>query len=323
MPLLRKKRLFGAGVGAGVLGALFLAIRYAVRPVTKSRVPDTISPAIFRTKVLHTSLGQIVYHESGTGPTLLFIHGVCPGASSYEWSKVYPEFTVSHRVLAPDLIGFGESARPDRNVSATDYAKALGEFLRGTCDEPVTIIASGLGAGLSIQLASQHPEVVRKLILWMPTGLTELGDEVSMGRRLASMAPMLHRFMYRNYESSKAAIRAWIVARGFSDESKITEETVDVYTTCAQQYGAEHAIRNLYSGRLNVNLEQRLPMLSQPVTFIWPENLDTELAARLQALAKGSRMILGPKLSQLGAVEGAPEMAALLAEELEPGLKVV
>jgi pimeloyl-ACP methyl ester carboxylesterase len=322
----RKKRLFGAGLGAGLLGAAFLTLRYALRPVTKARVPDAISPAIFRTKALHTSLGQVVYHESGTGPTLMFIHGICPGASSYEWSKVYPQFTGSHRVLAPDLIGFGESARPDANLTSTDYARSMAEFIRGTCDEPVTIVASGLGAGLSVLLATQHPEVVKHLVLWMPTGLTELGmREVSMGRRLASMAPVAHRFLYRNYESTRAAVRGWLVLHGFTDASRISEETVDVYATCAQQYGAEHAIRNLYAGRLNVDLEGRLALVSQPVTLLWPEQeaAQAELPARLQGLARGSRLRIAPRFSQLAAVEGAVEIAALLAEELDPGPKVV
>jgi len=328
MALRRKKRLFGAGLGAGLLGAVFLALRYAVRPVTKARVPDTISPAIFRTKALHTSVGQVVYHESGSGPTLMFIHGICAGASSYEWSKVYPLFTGSHRVLAPDLIGFGESARPDANLTAADYVRSLAEFIRGTCDAPVTIVASGLGGGLSVLLASQHPEVVKQLVLWMPTGLTEFGvRQVSMGRRMAAMAPVVHRFMYRNYESSRAAVRGWLVMHGFADASRITDETVEVYATCAQQYGAEHAIRNLYAGRLNVDLEARLQTLSQPVTLLWPEQPQEagslEMPARLQGLTKGSRLRLAPRLSQLAAVEGAAEMAALLAEELDPSLKVV
>src|SRR5215210_1514715 len=118
-------RLVGMGLGAGLLGAMFVALKYAVRPASKSPLPDAISPAVFRTKVLHTSLGQIVYHECGSGPTLVFVHGVWPGASSYEWSKVYPQFTATHRVLAPDLIGFGESARPDKNIGAADYARSL------------------------------------------------------------------------------------------------------------------------------------------------------------------------------------------------------
>lgn len=323
----RKRRLFGASLGAGLLGAILLALRYAVRPVTKAPVPDTISPAIFRTKVLHTSLGQVVYHESGSGPALVFVHGICTGASSYEWSKVYPQFTGSHRVLAPDLIGFGESARPDANLTATDYARSLAEFIRGTCDQPVALVASGLGAGLSVLLASQHPEVVRQLVLWMPTGLKEAGAQrVSAGRRLASQAPLVHRFIYRNYESGRAAVRSWLTSYGFVDGSRITDETVEVYATCAQQYGAEHAIRNVYAGRLNVDLEARLPMLSQPVTFLWPEQpqgVPAELPARLQGLSKGSRLLHLPGLSQLAAVEGASEISAILAEELDPGPKLM
>ena len=63
----RQKKLIGMGLGAGLVGAMFVALKYAVRPATKSRVPDTISPSVFRTKVLHTSIGQIVYHECGSG----------------------------------------------------------------------------------------------------------------------------------------------------------------------------------------------------------------------------------------------------------------
>jgi pimeloyl-ACP methyl ester carboxylesterase len=261
----RKKGLFGAGLGAGLLGAIFLALRFAVRPVTKARVPDAISPAIFRTKALHTSLGQMVYHESGAGPSLIFIHSICPGASSYEWSKVYPQFTATHRVLAPDLIGFGESARPDANLPAADYARSLAEFVRGACEGPVILVASGLGAGLSVLLATQHPEMVSQLLLWMPTGIAEPGRRrIPLARRLSSLTPLVHRFTYRNYESGRTSIRRWITGRGFTDPARLTEETIDVYATCAQQYGAEHALRNLYSGRLGVDLDRRLPMLSRP-----------------------------------------------------------
>jgi pimeloyl-ACP methyl ester carboxylesterase len=328
MVLRRKKRLFGAGLGAGLLGAIILALRYAVLPVSKARLPDSISPAIFRTKALHTTVGQIVYHESGSGPTVVFIHSICPGASSYEWSKVYPVFTGSHRVLAPDLVGFGESARPDANLSAADYVKSLAEFIRGTCDEPVILVASGLGGGLAVLLATQHPELVRQLLLWMPTGLTEFGmREVSISRRLASMAPLVHRFVYRNYESSRAAVRGWLGIHGFVDPSRITDESVEVYSTCAQQYGAEHAIRNLCAGRLNVALEDRLPMLSQPVTLLWPDPapdfIPSDLAARLQALTKGGRLRFASCLSRLAAIEAPAEIAALLAEELDPGPKLV
>ena len=50
-------------------------------------------------------------------------------------------------------------------MTAEDYARSLAEFIRGTCDEPPTVIASGLGAGFCVLLASQHPELVKRLFL--------------------------------------------------------------------------------------------------------------------------------------------------------------
>ncbi|MEA3189126.1 MAG: hypothetical protein QOD99_2956, partial [Chthoniobacter sp.] len=238
-----EKKLLGVGLGAGLLGAVFVALKYAVRPATKSPVPDTISPSVFRTKVLHTSLGQMVYHECGTGPTLIFVHSICPGASSYEWSKVYPAFAANYRVIAPDLIGFGESARPHSHIVADDYARALAEFVRATCDQPAVLIGSGLGGGLCVLIASQHPELVARMILLMPTGLREFGQrQLPLSTKLLAALPVLNDFLYRNHQSTRSAIREWLMEYGFANPSKVTEEIVEVYTTCAQQYGAEHAI---------------------------------------------------------------------------------
>ena len=67
-------------------------------------------------------------------------------------------------------------------------------------------------------------------------------------------------------------------------------------------------------------------MVSQPVTFLWPEfsvENPSELPGRLQALARGSRMRMTGRLAQLAAVEAPAELATLLSEELDPGLKVV
>ena len=102
-PILKPKHAWSVGLGAGILGAIIVALKYALRPPTKRRVPDSISSRVFVSKVLHTSLGQVVYHESGSGQPLIFLHNVGLGASSYEWSKVYPEFASRYRVVALDL----------------------------------------------------------------------------------------------------------------------------------------------------------------------------------------------------------------------------
>src|ERR1700740_2345302 len=127
--LARGRQIWGVGLGAGLLGAFVLTLRYALRPSAKPKLPDAISPAIFATRILYTSRGQMVYHESGQGAPLVFLHGIYVGASSYEWSKVYPHFAATHQVLAVDLLGFGESERPDVLLSADDHVPIFTELL--------------------------------------------------------------------------------------------------------------------------------------------------------------------------------------------------
>lgn len=314
------------GLGAGVLGALFVALKYAVRPADKSPLPDAISPTVFRTKVLHTSLGQMVYHECGVGPTLIFVHGIWSGASSYEWSKVYPQFTGTHRVLAPDLVGFGESARPDSALTASDYARSLAEFVRATCDAPPVLIGSGLGAGFCVLLASQHPELAARLILLMPTGLTEFDQRhYSLSTRLTTALPVLHRFLYRNYQSTRSAMRTWLASYGFADPFKLSDEVVDVYTTCAQQYGTEYAIRNLHAGRLSFDLEGRIKTLTLPITLLWSDAASLaplEWAERLKALVPASSLIVLKNVAQLAAIEAPDQVTEALREQLQTELRV-
>lgn len=321
----KKEKLMNVGLGAGLLGGLLLALRYAIRGPTKLPVPDTISPAIFATKVLHTSHGPMVYHESGSGQPLIFVHGISLGASSYEWSKVYPEFTTGFRVLAPDLIGFGESARPNAQLQIADYARVLAEFVRATIsEEPPILIGSALGAGACVYLAEQHPELVSRLILYMPTGLSDFGRQhLPLRTKLISRVPLLNRFIYRNHHSTKTAVHAWLAQYAFADPSKITEETIDVVATCAQQYGAEHAVLNFFSGRLNFDLEQRLKMLTQPVTFLWSDQpAPIELASRFQMLIPHSNAVVLEKVGPLAALEDPAQMSAVLHAQLQSDRRV-
>jgi pimeloyl-ACP methyl ester carboxylesterase len=323
----KQKQLFNVGLGAGLLGALLLAFRYAIKRPTTAPVPDTISSKIFTTKVIHTSRGPMVYHESGSGQPLIFVHSICIGASSYEWSKIYPEFAAKHRVLALDLIGFGESIRPNAQLSAADYVRTLAEFIRATCwEQPPVLIGSGLGAGFCVYLASQHPELAQRLILLSPTGTADFGGQrVPFGVKIASRVPMLDRFLYRNYQSTRSAVQAWLAGPGFVDADKLSAEVVDVMTTCAQQYGAEHAILNLQRGHLNFDLDARMKMLALPVTLLWGDQCahpPVEAAPKLQALVQNCGVIILKDAGAMAALESPEQVAEVLRAELPGELRV-
>ena len=272
MRLWKRKPALGIGIGVGVLGAVALAVRYGMNRVVREPIPDAISPAIFATRVARTNFGEMIYHVSGSGEPLVFLHGVFLGASSYEWSRVYPRFVMDHEVIVPDLIGFGESERPPTRMDAVDYSSTLAEFLREVCPgkKPV-LVASGLTAGISLLLAARHPELLSRLILFLPTGLKESGNWRAMGMLALSGIPGVRRFVYRNYLSRAPFVRAWLLRYALTNPESLTEEMVSILSTCAQQYGAEHAILGFLQGRMAFDIERRLRDIPIPVHILWPD----------------------------------------------------
>jgi pimeloyl-ACP methyl ester carboxylesterase len=325
--LARGRQICGLSLGAGLLGAFVLTLRYASRPSAKPKLPDSISPAIFATRIFYTTRGQLVYHESGQGAPLVFLHGIYVGASSYEWSRVYPQFTGTHKVLALDMLGFGESERPDIPLSATDHVQALVEFIKSKCGgERASIVASGFGAGFATILAAQHPEIVQRLILLMPVGRVGVGRRRLPERfRLFSRAPFIKRAYYRRYLSARTQIRAWLKNFAFVNPEKIADETIEVLTNCAQQFGAERAIFHWLSGRFDFDLEKRLAELPQPVTLIWGENAvnpPLESGSRLQPVAKQCSLVVLPNSGLLAPLESPMQVAEVLFKELDSTIRI-
>lgn len=326
--IFKPKHAWRVGLGAGILGAICVALKYALRPPTKRRVPDAISSAVFRTKVLHTSLGQVVYHESGSGQPLVFVHNVGLGASSYEWSKVYPEFAGRYRVLALDLVGFGESARPAAHFAVAEYVRMLAEFLRALeWEQPPVLVASGLSAGFCVHLAAQHPEIVSRLILHMPNGSGDVGGHtMTFFSRLLYRTPLLARFLYRNQLSTRSAVAHWLRKAVFLDPAVVTEEMIDVFATCAQQPAAEHAALAWLSGALSFDLEARWRALPQPVALLWGEERTPEPEGRafgLQRILPTSPLTIISGAGVMAALEAPAAVVAALDEQLRSDLRVL
>jgi len=323
----RVRKVWGVGLGAGLLGALVLAFRYALRPSSKPQLPEAISPAIFATRIFYTRRGQLVYHESGQGDPLLFVHGIYVGASSYEWSKVYPHFAATHQVLALDLMGFGESERRNANLSAADQIQILYEFLRAKCgDEPATIVASGQSTGFAAAVAVQHPELVCRLILMMPTRALHSGSgRMRRMHVLFAKMPLANRMLYYRYLSSRVRVRSWLRNFSFADPDKVSDETVEVLSNCARRSGAEKAIFQWMSRQFDVEFEKQLAEVTQPVTLVWGNKAKyppLEQAYGLRLALRQCNVIVLEDTGSLGSLELPEQVTGALAGELDPTIRI-
>jgi 2-hydroxymuconate-semialdehyde hydrolase len=112
-------------------------------------------------------------HDVGTGSPVLLIHGSGPGVSAWaNWRVVIPALAKHHRVIAPDMVGFGYSERPEGIRYTLDQwvAQAVG-VLDTLGIEQTDLIGNSFGGALSLALAIRHPERVRRLVLMGSVGV--------------------------------------------------------------------------------------------------------------------------------------------------------
>ncbi len=239
-------------------------------------------PPGFESKSVITSLGRMVY-STAVGSlwcsentaaqnleTLVFLHGFGGGSSAYEWSKVYPAFAAEYRIVAPDLIGWGNSEHPARNYQISDYLTTIKEFLEQTCSGSVTVIASALTAAFTIRVAIAHPLLFKSLILTTPAGLSDFGENYSRSffAQLVS-TPILDRLLYSTGIATSTGIRSFLEQRQFAQSNRVYQEIVDAYLKSAQQPNAEYAALSFVRGDLCFDLSLYIPQLTTPTAIIW------------------------------------------------------
>jgi pimeloyl-ACP methyl ester carboxylesterase len=94
---------------------------------------------------------RVSYRSAGSGPLLVLIHGIA--RSSATWDTVLPGLAERHAVIAPDLLGHGESAKPRGDYSLGAYASGLRDLLGVLGFERGTILGHSLGGGVAMQFA--------------------------------------------------------------------------------------------------------------------------------------------------------------------------
>ena len=105
----------------------------------------------------------VLHHrESGTGPPVVFLHG--NPTSSYLWRDIRPVLT-GHRSIAVDLIGMGDSAKPDIAYRLTDHIAYVEAFLDELGLRNVTVVAHDWGCAIALGLSRRRPDLVGALAL--------------------------------------------------------------------------------------------------------------------------------------------------------------
>lgn len=128
---------------------------------------------------------RVIYRIAGDGPPVVLVHGMLN--SSSHWQSVALDLADEYTVIAPDLIGHGDSAAPRGDYSLGAHAASIRDLLTALGIERATLVGHSLGGGVAMQFFYQFPARVERLVLISSGGL---GHEVSPMLRTAALPGM-------------------------------------------------------------------------------------------------------------------------------------
>ncbi|WP_008314312.1 alpha/beta fold hydrolase [Leptolyngbya sp. PCC 6406] len=264
-------------------------------------------PPGFEQRVTETHLGIMTYYTQtvpvdNPAPTLVFLHSLGGGSSAYEWSKVYGALAADYAIIAPDLVGWGQSAHPAHSYQVEDYFKIITHLLETVLarsatgigvaaptglDQPsrAIVIASSLTAGVVIRLAIQRPDLFQQLLLVSPAG----NDDFGRGYRytlpaLLAGTPGLDQVVYGLGAANELAVTQFLATFLFAKADRITPETVAAYLASTLQPNAQYSALASLRGDICFDLARYMAQLTVPTRII----LGAE--SRLNPARQGERL---------------------------------
>jgi pimeloyl-ACP methyl ester carboxylesterase len=190
------------------------------------------------------------YHDAGTGDPVIMLHGSGPGVSAWaNWRLSLPTLAQRFRVLAPDIVGFGHTERPDDvRYSLRTWTDHVWDFADTLGLERFSIVGNSLGGRIALAMAGERPERVARMVL--------------MGSPGVGMTPTEGLAALRSYEPSLDTMRALLTGYFAVDPSLITEDLVRIRYEASAAPGAHEAYHAMFhdprhaGGDLGITEEQ-------------------------------------------------------------------
>lgn len=257
---------------------------------------------------------RLHYQEAGdpNAPPMILIHGFA--ASNLVWSKVFLEFAeAGYRVIAPDLPGYGYSAKPRHlDYTIAKQAEMVASFLQQMEIERAVFLGSSYGAAIAATIALDHPDLVEKLVMVgavnnnKPTryllmrlfGSPIIGDILSP--LLVGSRRLLRIRMKRVYDR-----HSWVL-----DERRVDARHLPLRTR-----GAHRAIIRTVRRWDAERVSREAHLLTQPTLLIWGDT-DREVplqdGERLHEAIPGSRLVVFRECGHLPHEEYPGEFVAVV-----------
>ena len=264
---------------------------------------------------------RVIYRSIGSGPPVVLIHGMVNSSRHFE--SVALRLADSYRVIAPDLLGHGDSARPRGDYSIGAHAASIRDLLAAIGVERATLVGHSLGGGVAMQFFWQFPQRVERLALVSSGGL---GPEVSPMLRTAAMpgvGPLLAMAANRRMLAGMRDVGARLEGRG-SHVGVVLQQVARALRPLEHPDARKaflHSLRSVIDLRgQRVSARDRLYLLTDfPTLVVWGERDNTIPIAHGRATHEavpGSRFVTLPNAAHFPHIEDPGGLANALRDWL-------
>jgi pimeloyl-ACP methyl ester carboxylesterase len=250
------------------------------RPSTPTVSPSmtteliSMAPLARSKRKIRTFAGDIAYLRQGQGPAIVLLHGI--PSSSYLWRDLIGPLSATFDVLAPDLLGYGDSdKRLDADLSIAAQARYVVAFMETLGVHQAAVIGHDIGGGVAQLLAVDEPQRVARLILI--DSAVDNNWPVPVIARLKE--PVWDQIMV-NIDMRKGLREG--LETGMATPGRVTDEVVDEWTRPFQDLGGRRAYLRAARALNNRDLVARskhIEEIETPTLILWGAN-DTFLEPR-------------------------------------------
>jgi len=215
---------------------------------------------------------KVHYWDEGSGDVpIILVHGINSNVTF--WQENVFALAKTHRVIAVDLIGFGDTDKPQINYNVAMLAQFLYDFLQSLQLKRYYLVGHSLGGAVSLQFVILFPGLVEKLVLVSPVGFTH---KLPWVLRLVALPFVDKLLLHINEKLIAKAIYLYVY-----DKSCITEEFLQNNYRIAQLPGAQKVLVGLLRQNIDIHgikknmvktLTANLPKLTMPILVIWGKN---------------------------------------------------
>ncbi len=256
--------------------------------------------------------------EMGDGPPLLLVHGL--SGCWQNWLENIPRFARTHRVIAPDLPGFGASEMPREEISIDGYAR----FLENLCDalsiDAAAVVGNSMGGHIASELAIRSPQRVERLMLVSAAGISAEQAQrdivMTAGRVIAAMgtrtAARVEAFARR--PGLRRIALSFVVRHPDQLSAALAHELMQG----SGKPGFLPALEAVVTHRIS----ERLPQIACPTFVVWGEDdhvIPVRDAKHFQRLIPDCRTVVLPDTGHVAMLERPARFNALLEGFLTEG----